>query len=131
MTRRSSFRTDLADTERVAGVTAEAIDESAAIHRDDVAIAKRLVVRNAMHHHIVDGSANGGREWTTIRIRKTLESGFRTMVTDKLFSQGVQLAGRDTRLNNFCDFSERCADQQVGLAQQLYLIVCFQINHSD
>ena len=49
---------DLAHTKCVTRVTAKAVNKCATIHRHDVAIAQRLVIRNAVHHHIVDRGAD-------------------------------------------------------------------------
>ena len=41
------------------------------------------------------------------------------------------MVGIEDRLNCFCDFGERGADQEVGLAQQLYLVLGFEEYHPD
>ena len=51
----SDLLTYLADTERVARVAVETIQQCSTVDRDDVTIAQDgLVVRNTMHHHIID-----------------------------------------------------------------------------
>ena len=48
------------------------------------------------------------------------------MVTDKLFSYLVQLEGRYTRLDMFCQFAKRPTNELVGLAHQLNFIFSLQ-----
>ena len=48
------------------------------------------------------------------------------MVSNELLGYPVQLEGRYTRLDMFCQFPKRLSDKSVRLAHQLYLIFCLQ-----
>ena len=46
------------------------------------------------------------------------------MRPDKILGDLVQLERRDARPDMFADLCQRCANQKVVLAQQLYLFRC-------
>ena len=48
------------------------------------------------------------------------------MVTNKLIRNLIQLEGRYTRFDVFCQFAKRFSNQLVGLAHQLYLVLSLQ-----
>lgn len=123
------FGFDLAHTEGVARISTKAVEGYTAIYGNDITLSERHVVGYAMDYDLIDGSANGGWEGRTIGIGETLEGGCGPVVANEGLCQPVHLSGGQTRPDGFGYFCECCADQQVGLAQQLYFIVCLQINH--
>ena len=56
------FQRHIADQEHAASVAMPAIDDDRHVDIDDVAILQRLVVRNAMAHHLIDRGAAAVRE---------------------------------------------------------------------
>ena len=110
---------DLTDTERVAGVATETVEQCATVDGDDVTLAEDgLGVRNAMNHDIVHRGANAGGKRPSIGIGETLESGNCSIVTNKLVGNLIQLEGRYTRLNMFRQFAKGSTNKLVGPAHQ-------------
>lgn len=97
---------DFSNTECVAGVATETINQRSAIDRNDVAVLEGRIVRYAVNNYFVDRSADGSRKVGAIRIRKTFERRDCSVIADEFLGQSVKLARRDARLDDLGDFSE-------------------------
>ena len=122
---------NFANAERIAGVAAETIEEGSAIYGDDVAIAQRFIIGYAVYDNMIDRCTNA--RWKRACVLKTCGEAFEgrngAVVADELLGQGVQLSSCDTRPHNFSYLSKCCADQEVGLAQQLDFFFSLENNH--
>ena len=122
------FLADLAHTERVAGVAVESVKQRTAVNRDDVTLLQhRLLIGHSMNDDIIYRSTDAGGKRPSIRIGETFEGRNGSMVTDELIGYLVQMEGRYTRLDMFCQFAKGLSNQLVGLAHQLYLIFSLQV----
>ena len=114
------FFSYLADTECIGRITIEAVEQSTAIHRNDIAIFKDDIVRwDPMDDNIIDRGTNAGGKRPSIRIRETLECWDGSVVTYELVRNLIQLEGRYTRLDMFCQLAKRTTNKLVSLAHQL------------
>ena len=79
-----------------------------------------------MHHTVVDRCADACGERPSVWIREPLESGYGVMVAYELIGHLVQLEGRNSRFDMFCQFAKRFTNKLVGLAHQLNLVFSLQ-----
>ena len=83
------------DAECIAGVTTESVKTCATVHRNDVTLFKRDIVRYSMDDHIVDRRAQACRKrfCPSKAGRKALERGSCTMIAAKVSSCRVVTPG--------------------------------------
>ena len=85
-----------------------------------------IVVRYAMHYHVVDRSADTGRKRRAIWIGESLEGWLGPIVTDELFGNFVKPGSGNAGLYVASQFAKRPAHEQVRLAHKLYFILSLQ-----
>ena len=120
---------DLTYAERIARVAIELIQERPAVDRDDVSLFQDCaLIRYAMHHDVIHRRTDAGRKRPSIWIREPLERRDGTMISDELVRDLVQLEGRYSRLDMFCQFAKRLTNKLVSLAHQLNLIFSLQVD---
>jgi hypothetical protein len=90
----------VADDRAERGVAVVALDERAAVDRDQVAVLERAVVGDAVDDHVVGARADHTRER---RAPVAQEVRPRTPGLDHLTTDAVELEGRDTGLDGLAD----------------------------
>ena len=123
--KRLHFFGNLSHTERVTRISVETFQFYSTINRDYVSVFQRLVIWYAMHDNIINRSANRRWEFRPVRIGKSFERRFCTMVADESLCKAIQLARCTARSDMLCQLGQRPADQEVGITHQLYFVVCF------
>jgi hypothetical protein len=96
----------LAYTKRVAGVAAKAVHEGTTIYRNDVTVLQRLVVGNTVYNLLIHRRAYRRGKRRPGGIRKPLEGGDGSVVTDKLFGHLVELTGCHSWFYQFSHFGQ-------------------------
>ena len=117
----------LTHTECVARVTAEAIQQGAAVDGDNIPFLEhRIRVGYAMYHNVIHRGADAGGKRPSIWIGETLESRDCSIVANELVGNLIQLEGRYARLDMFCQFAKGLTNKLVGLAHQLNFVFSLQ-----
>ena len=75
-----------------------------------------------MYNLFINRSTYRSRKWIPVLIGKTFESGNSTIISNELFSHLVQFSCRNSRSDDFGQFTQSLPYQSVTLTEQLYLI---------
>ena len=84
---------------------------------------------DSMYNLLINRSTKRCGKWFSILIRKSFESWNRSMISNELFGNFIQLTCSHTRLHQFVNLSKSLANKQVALTEQFYFIFCFKKYH--
>ena len=113
----SRLRGLLTDADGDAAVAVIAVEIGAGIHLEQIAgLDHPLIAGDAMHHLVIDRSADTGREAVV-----ALETGHRPELPDAALGVAIQIAGAHPRRRQLLDLPQHSGHDATGAAHDLQL----------